>query len=131
MTKKKRKEKHARIEHGGPRPGAGRKRYSEERKAQWGRITVVLKHDTIKALKAGADSRFVGEFLQHCLDLHPPPSREQYLAYDPARHVAKTKTAEPAAPAEKPPRVATTIRQALLQVKKNLKGSGRHFEPVL
>lgn len=49
-------------------------------KAEFGQITCVLRLDTIQRLKAGADSKHFGEFLQHHLDRYPPPSREQYLA---------------------------------------------------
>lgn len=69
MTKKKR---------GGWRPGSGR-RYKAD-KADWGQITCVLRLKTIQQLKAGADSKHFGDFLQHHLDLYPLPSREEYLA---------------------------------------------------
>lgn len=49
-------------------------------KDEFGQITCVLRHDTIERLKAGADSKHFGEYLQHHLDRYPPPTREQYLA---------------------------------------------------
>ena len=63
---------------GGARSGSGRPRKLD--KDKWGQITCVLRHDTIARLKAGAESRFFGDFLQHHLDRYPLPTRAQYLA---------------------------------------------------
>lgn len=63
---------------GGPRPGSGRPFKLD--KAKWGQITCILKKETIAQLKAGADSKHFGDFLQFHLDRHPLPTREQYEA---------------------------------------------------
>jgi hypothetical protein len=41
-----------------------------------------MRIDTIERLRAGADSKHFGEFLQAHLDRYPPPTREQYLALE-------------------------------------------------
>lgn len=129
----KKKKKEIKVEHGGHRKNSGRKKNSAEHKAIWGRVTVMLKRDTIRALRKGADSRFVGEYLQAHLELHPPPSQEWYEAYkkDPERFQAKTTTEPPAPePAEVKPERLPTVRQALLQVKRNMRKRGE-YQPVL
>jgi hypothetical protein len=49
-------------------------------KEQWIQVTCVLRKDTVESLRAGADSKHFGEFLQAHLNRYPPPSREQYLS---------------------------------------------------
>jgi hypothetical protein len=69
--------------HGGARQGAGRPVIypdKAKREREWYRITCVLRRDTIQKLKEGADSRFIGEFLQDILDQRGIPSRAEYLA---------------------------------------------------
>lgn len=63
---------------GGSRPGSGRPVKMD--KDQWGKITCVLRKDTIEKLKSGAASKHFGDFLQWHLDRYPLPKREVYLA---------------------------------------------------
>jgi hypothetical protein len=73
------KRKHS-APRGGARSNAGRPQ--KLGKDKYSQITCVLRTDTIAQLKAGADSRFFGEFLQKHLDRYPLPSRAQYLAIE-------------------------------------------------
>jgi hypothetical protein len=49
-------------------------------KQLYGQITCVLRKETIQQLKAGAKSRFIGEYLQSHLDRYPLPTHEQYVS---------------------------------------------------
>lgn len=68
---------------GGARSNSGRP--AKVDKALWGKVTCVLRLDTIAKLKAGVGSKAAnpqfGEYLQFALDQHRLPTREQYLAY--------------------------------------------------
>jgi hypothetical protein len=64
--------------HGGARQNSGRP--PKQDKEIWGQITCVLRHDTIEKIRAGAGSRFFGEYLQDHLDRYPPPDRATYQA---------------------------------------------------
>jgi hypothetical protein len=64
--------------HGGARRGAGRP--AKPDKDQWGRVSCILRHETIQALRAGAMSKNVGTFLQEHLDKHPLPTNTEYLS---------------------------------------------------
>ena len=70
MTKNNRKPKQLDIR--GRPPKADKDKY--------GQITCVLRLDTIEMLRAGANSKHFGDFLQAHLDKHPLPTRGQYLA---------------------------------------------------
>jgi hypothetical protein len=77
------KNNHRRPGSGGARSNAGRP--VKKDKTLWGKVTCVLRLDTIAKLKAGvgrksANPQF-GEYLQYCLDRHPLPSHEQFVAY--------------------------------------------------
>jgi hypothetical protein len=65
--------------HGGARAHAGRPpRLDRE---NWGRVTCILRKDTINQLREASDNgRFFGEILQFHLDRFPLPSRAQYLS---------------------------------------------------
>jgi hypothetical protein len=77
------KNNHRRPGSGGARSNAGRP--VKKDKTLWGKVTCVLRLDTIAKLKAGvgrksANPQF-GEYLQYCLDRHPFPSHEQFVAW--------------------------------------------------
>jgi hypothetical protein len=67
---------------GGPRPNSGRPPKVD--KELYAQLSCALRRDTIERLRLGANSRYVGEFLQEHLDRYPPPHRLQYLS--PKRH---------------------------------------------
>jgi hypothetical protein len=65
--------------HGGARTHAGRPPKLD--RENWGRVTCILRKDTIDRLREGSDNgRFFGEFLQFHLDRFPLPTRTQYLS---------------------------------------------------
>lgn len=80
------------INHGGARHNAGRPQ--KENKGKWGKITCVLRLDTIAQLKAGvgskADNPQFGTFLQRHLDRFPLPSFEQDQALQKKRTIIQT-----------------------------------------
>ena len=80
MIASKKKNLRIRHGHGGARANSGRRKKTEEDKEIWGQITCVLRRDTIAKLRAGAASRFFGQFLQLHLDRFPVPDRATYLA---------------------------------------------------
>jgi hypothetical protein len=65
---------------GGSRLGAGRK--GKPDKDAWGYVTCSLKKDTIKRLREGANSIYIGEFLQKHLDRYQVPTRAEFLALE-------------------------------------------------
>jgi hypothetical protein len=70
---------HLGASHGGARARAGRPpRLDRE---NWGRVTCILRKDTIDRLRQASDNgRFFGEILQFHLDQFPLPTRAQYLS---------------------------------------------------
>jgi hypothetical protein len=62
---------------GGPRPHSGRKPKLD--KAQWGKITCILKNETIQTLHDEGGIYF-GEYLQAHLDRYPLPTKAEYEA---------------------------------------------------
>jgi hypothetical protein len=63
--------------HGGARARAGRP--PKQDRENWGRVTCILRKDTIDQLREASDNgRFFGEFLQFHLDRFPLPTRAQY-----------------------------------------------------
>src|SRR4029077_17009961 len=63
-----------------PKPPDIRGRPPKLDKDKFGQITCVLRLDTIAMLRAGANSKHFGDFLQAHLDKHPVPTRSEYLA---------------------------------------------------
>jgi hypothetical protein len=80
MAKKLKMIKKRKNGRGGSRLGAGRK--GKPDKDAWGYVTCSLKKDTIKRLREGADSIYIGEFLQKHLDRYPVPTRAEFLALE-------------------------------------------------
>jgi hypothetical protein len=65
--------------HGGARAHAGRP--PKQDRDNWGRVTCILRKDTIDRLREASDNgRFFGEILQFHLDRFPLPTRSQYLS---------------------------------------------------
>jgi hypothetical protein len=64
--------------HGGARANSGRR--PKEHQEDLGKITCMLRRDTIEKLREGAGGRFFGEFLQRHLDRYPLPDRATYIA---------------------------------------------------
>jgi len=62
---------------GGARPNSGRR--PKENKELWGKITCILKKETIARLQTEGGIYF-GEYLQHHLERYPLPSRAEYQA---------------------------------------------------
>jgi hypothetical protein len=91
--------------HGGARAHAGRPPKTD--RENWGRVTCILRKDTIDRLREASDNgRFFGEILQSHLDRFPIPSRSQYLSIrkhgiKPSRIRATTPRTEELSPDEK------------------------------
>jgi hypothetical protein len=62
---------------GGARPNSGR--HPKIDKELWGKITCILKKETIARLHTEGGEYF-GEYLQHHLERYPLPSRAEYRA---------------------------------------------------
>jgi hypothetical protein len=62
---------------GGARPNSGRR--PKINKELWGKITCILKKETIQRLHTEGGEYF-GEYLQHHLERYPLPSRAEYRA---------------------------------------------------
>lgn len=77
QSPKKKTAKQAAGTHGGYRPGAGRKGPPDPE--NWGPCTVMLRKDTIQALRDGAGTKAFGAFLQWHLERNPVPTHDVYL----------------------------------------------------
>jgi hypothetical protein len=75
--KPKKKTLRSRSARGGARPNSGR--HPKIDKELWGKITCILKKETIKRLHTEGGEYF-GEYLQHHLERYPLPSRAEYRA---------------------------------------------------
>jgi AraC-like DNA-binding protein len=81
--------------HGGARTHAGRP--PKQDRVNWGRVTCILRKDTIDRLREASDNgRFFGELLQFHLDRFPLPNRAQYLSL--RRHGIKSPRIRTATP---------------------------------
>jgi hypothetical protein len=76
-TKSKKKPPASGGGRGGARPNSGRRPKID--KELWGKITCILKKETIQRLHTEGGEYF-GEYLQHHLERYPLPSRAEYRA---------------------------------------------------
>jgi hypothetical protein len=87
MPRNKSKQQPKKGQHGGHRPNSGRPRKLDE--DNYTQVTIVLRNDTVDALRSGAGSKFFGRFLQSHLDRFPLPSHEHYVAMMEGKQVYK------------------------------------------